>query len=54
MKTETILTTQDNPFEKANMELNDIQNDGVLVKVIEIGVCHTDSTVINGEMLTPK
>lgn len=54
MKTEAILTTNNNPFEKTNIELNDIQEDEVLVKVIATGVCHTDATVINNEMPTPK
>ncbi|GEP80760.1 NAD(P)-dependent alcohol dehydrogenase [Staphylococcus carnosus] len=54
MKTEAMLTTKTNTFEKTKLELNEIQDDEILVKIVASGVCHTDATVINDEMPTPK
>ncbi|MFS0783154.1 NAD(P)-dependent alcohol dehydrogenase [Bacillus sp. 1P06AnD] len=54
MKTNAIVSTPEKDFDFREIVLDDIKDDEVLVKVIASGICHTDATVLDGTMPTPR
>lgn len=54
MKTKAIVSTPEKDFNMQEVYLDEIKDDEVLVKIIASGICHTDATVLDGTMPTPK
>lgn len=53
MKIKAIVSDTLKPFSFKDVELAEPGFDEVMVKIVACGVCHTDATVINGEIPTP-
>lgn len=54
MDAKAIVTTEENDFNYQNVVLDDVKDDEVLVRIVASGICHTDTTVMDGTMPTPK
>ncbi|GAB6450878.1 zinc-binding dehydrogenase [Bacillus luti] len=54
MKTKAIVSTPEKDFNVQEVYLDEIKDDEILVKIIASGICHTDATVLDGTMPTPK
>lgn len=54
MKTRAIVSTPEKDFDIQEIVLDDIKEDEILVKIVASGICHTDATVLDGTMPTPR
>ncbi|SCC53558.1 Protein of unknown function [Bacillus thuringiensis] len=54
MKPKAIVSKPEKDFNMQEVYLDEIKDDEVLVKIIASGICHTDATVLDGTMPTPK